>query len=419
MGTERSVKVPTRRLNRRWVQVAVMAGAWVLALLLVELTFRVAGIGSDQFLRSDSVLGVRFIASKRGLSQGVCFQAHVSINAHGWRNSELSVSKPSGVYRVLVLGDSYMAGLQVEDDETFSSVLESRLNLEELSHRVEVINFGVPSFGTDQEFLALREYGMRLAPDLVILAFYAQNDVRNNYAVLESSGNEHAKPFFDIEDGNLVELPFDDTTPAVIAAVRRVGASFRVYSSFRDSLLRIPVAHQLLYKLGIVGIVPQPALPAEPQGSIVWRWPGRWPRQTEVYRRDYPVELSHAWSITERVIVEIRNEAQTGGADFLLVGIADPLAVLPEVLLRQMVPGDTANPLERDKPTRRLQRLSLENGSDFVSLVHAFRARIGETERELERYYLRCDGHWTAAGHRFAADVVAPDVAARIAELSR
>ena len=221
-----------------------MAGAWFLALLLVELTFRAAGIGSDQFLRSDAVLGVRLIASKRGLSQGECFRATVSINAHGWRSSDVSVSKPEGVYRILVLGDSFMAGLQVEDDETFSSVLERRLNHEGFPHRVEVINFGVPSFGTDQEYLSLREYGMRFAPDLVVLAFYAQNDVINNSSVLESAGNEHPKPFFDIDNGRLVALPFEDPTPAVLAAVRRIGASVRMYSWFRDSLLQIPMAHQ-------------------------------------------------------------------------------------------------------------------------------------------------------------------------------
>ena len=312
-----------------------------------------------------------------------------------------------------------MAGLQVEDDETFSSVLESRLNDEGLPRRVEVINFGVPSFGTDQEYLSLREYGMRFSPDLVVLAFYAQNDVRNNSSVLESAGNEHPKPFFDLENGRLVELPFDDPTPAVIAAARRIGASVRIYSWFRDSLLQIPMAHQLLYRLGIVEIVPQPTPPTEPRGSTAWRWPGRWKQQTEVYIRDYPVELSHAWSITERTIVEIRDEAERGDADFLLVGLPDPVAVLPEPLLPHLAQAETTNPLDTNKPTALLGQLSRENGLDFLSLVPAFRSRIGESERELERYYLRCDGHWTRAGHQLAADTVVPHAAARISETSR
>ena len=154
------MKVTTRqirlRARHRGVRLAALIGGWLVACFVMEATFRIVGIGSDQFLRPDSVLGVRFIAAKRGLSQGECFQVNVSINVHGWRGSDVSVSKAEGVYRILVLGDSFMAGLQVEDDETFSSVLERRLNLERLPHRVEVINLGVPSFGTDQEYLSLR-----------------------------------------------------------------------------------------------------------------------------------------------------------------------------------------------------------------------------------------------------------------------
>ena len=120
-------------------------------------------------------------------------------------------------------------------------------------------------------------------PDLVILAFYAQNVVRNNYSVLELEGNRHPKPFFDLDNGMLVEVPFSDPTPAAIALGRRLGASFRLYSWFRDSVLQVPVAHRLLFRLGLVEIVPQQQPSAAPSESTVWRWPGRWMQQTEVY----------------------------------------------------------------------------------------------------------------------------------------
>jgi len=46
------------------------------------------------------------------------------------------------------------------------------------------VNLGVGGYGTTQAYLALREEGLRYAPDLVILAFFA-NDVLNNSHALQ------------------------------------------------------------------------------------------------------------------------------------------------------------------------------------------------------------------------------------------
>ena len=127
----------------------------------------------------------------------------------------------------------------------------------------------------------------------------------------------------------------------------------------------------------------------------------------------------HAWAITERLILKIRDEAERAGADFLLAGISDPVAVLPKSLLRDLVPGDGANMLDVDKPTKLLRKFSRENGIDFISLVQAFRDRIGDSETALGKYYLTCDGHWTRAGHQLAVELVVPKIATRIVSASR
>lgn len=401
------------------VRLALLTVGIGLAFLMAEIGCRLADIGSDQFLRQDPVLGVRFIAGKSGVNQGECYRVDISINSDGWRSPDASATNPEGCYRVLVLGDSFMAGLQVGDDETFARVLGHTLNRQELPQSVEVINFGVPSFGTDQEYLSLREYGAGFRPDLVLLAFYAQNDVLNNYAALERRGSEYPKPFFDVDNGELVEIPFSDPTPAVIALSRRVAAHFRIYPLVRNSLLRIPIAHQLLYKLGIVGIVPRSEQVAGPPEATVLRWPDRWKKQTEVYRREYPSEWIHAWSITEKILVKIRDEAELANAGFLLVGISDPVAVLPESLRAGLLQEGGDNSLNVDKPTELLRSLARENQIDFLSLVPAFRKVIGDSEEELEKYYLRCDGHWTPAGHRLAAELTAPSIAERITNPKR
>jgi len=123
-----------------------------------EFTVRLTQIGSDQMHSQDRELGLRFIESKSGLNQGSGLKARVTSNSHGWRRPETTWDKPDDVYRILVLGDTLMAAVQVNDDETSSAVMEALLNRENLSKQVEVINLGVPTFGTDQEYLVLRDF---------------------------------------------------------------------------------------------------------------------------------------------------------------------------------------------------------------------------------------------------------------------
>lgn len=410
--------------RRRWLRygfnlLAVVVSSAV-AFLLLELGLRVAGIGSDQFLRADPELGVRFIPSKTGLSQDTCYNARVSINAHGWRSPEVPLAKSKGVDRILVLGDSFMAGLQVNDGETFARVLERRLGRDGLPRRVEVINLGVPSWGTDQEYLSLRKYGLAFKPDLVLLAFYGQNDVSDNYRALVSAKSTYPKPHFDLTDDQLVAAPVSDRTPWPIAIGRELAAPLRVYPVVRDSLLRVPVAHRVLYRLGVVGVVPDAPQPAGSRTATPWRWPHRWKRQIGVYERDDDwAPRTRAWAITEEILRQLRMDVELAGTTLVVLELSSPIAVMPPSLRAGLTSDGNAQAIDADKPSRLLAALAQRRHLDLISLVPGFRERVGDSEAEFAKYYLRCDGHWTAAGHRLAADLVAPEIAARLARAGR
>ena len=395
------------------ISVLLAFAGCLVALAVVEVVVRVAGFGSDQLLRDDPVLGVRFIEAKTGLSQGPCYRANVTISSQGWRSPVFSQMKPDGVFRVVVLGDSFMAGMQVNDDETFSRVLERRLNEVGLGKRVEVITFGVPSWGTDQQYLALRQFGLRLNPDLVIVAFYAQNDVAETDLKLRSATSTYPKPYFDLRDGRLIELPFVDSTPWLIRVGRRLAADLRVYPTTRDALLTIPIAHQILYRLGIVGVVPQETQSPAPNSGTLWQWPDRWRRQIGIFELRPFADWSRAWAISEALLRRIHSEATSTGAQFLLLGIASPIEVMPPSILSGLI-NSRMNDFDADRPSKLLAQIAERNGFDVASMVPAFRQRISGNGRVFEDLFLNCDGHWTAAGHRLAAELAVPEVAARI-----
>jgi len=117
---------------------------------------------------------------------------YVCTNSKGIRGEdEYDYSKPKGKSRILVLGDSFTFGEEVNDIETFSSVLQEKLP------DVEVINFGVFGYGHDQMLIYLKEEGIKYKPDLIILGFVG-DDMRRNLL----SFRDYAKPkFFLTHDG--------------------------------------------------------------------------------------------------------------------------------------------------------------------------------------------------------------------------
>jgi hypothetical protein len=71
------------------------------------------------------------------------------------------------------------------------------------------MNFGVDGYGTAQEFLTLTEDVWQFSPDIVVLAFFPGNDVRNNSAVLEG---DKCRPFFVPHGSGVVPGgPFEDS----------------------------------------------------------------------------------------------------------------------------------------------------------------------------------------------------------------
>lgn len=161
------------------LRLALLAGTLALCALALELGLRAFWTGF--YLKEGQTYATasdtRGWANKPGITTvygEAEFAIDVTHNALGYRGHEISREKPPGVRRVLVLGDSFTYGIGVADDETFSARLERAVP------GLEVLNTGVNGYGTAQELLLLRDEGLALQPDLVLVAFF-WNDVGNNY----------------------------------------------------------------------------------------------------------------------------------------------------------------------------------------------------------------------------------------------
>lgn len=100
------------------------------------------------------------------------------INSQGFRSGkEYAYQKKPGTLRIMSLGDSFTIGFEVAEDETYSAVLERRL--QEKGIDAEVINAGVSGFSNAEALVFYQQEGVKYHPDIVILGFY-QNDLMDN-----------------------------------------------------------------------------------------------------------------------------------------------------------------------------------------------------------------------------------------------
>ncbi|MBI5056262.1 MAG: SGNH/GDSL hydrolase family protein [Nitrospirae bacterium] len=113
----------------------------------------------------------------------------VKTNNLGLRDDqEVTYDKPKDKKRILIIGDSYTFGLFVESGDAYPSILKQLLK--EDGSKYEVINAGFPGYNADEEYVWLRNEGIKFKPDIIILGFYIGNDLninRNNW-ILDSSG---------------------------------------------------------------------------------------------------------------------------------------------------------------------------------------------------------------------------------------
>jgi hypothetical protein len=95
-------------------------------------------------------------------------------NSKGLRGTKEHAPRPApGVLRVALFGESFVYGEEVSDGEEFGSALEA------LDPGIEVLNFGVSGFGTDQALLRLRRDGRESAAEVVCLGVMLENIGRN------------------------------------------------------------------------------------------------------------------------------------------------------------------------------------------------------------------------------------------------
>lgn len=156
----------------------LVAGATLLSLLACEALARWTPLVRVAVARSNAVpwLTRDFYRLVDGCGYEIIPHATAEISNLGMRGPDRAATKPAGVKRILVVGDSVAYGIGVGAEQTFSAVLEKILATYHPDAPVEVLNSGVAGYNTAQELAFLEQRGFALEPDAIVLA-YCPNDV--------------------------------------------------------------------------------------------------------------------------------------------------------------------------------------------------------------------------------------------------
>ena len=103
-------------------------------------------------------------------------------NSLGLIGGQISIKKPENVFRILILGDSFTEGLQVEEGRNFCEQLQHSLNKNSplTDKYFEVINAGVSGYSPISGYLFFKRELTGLKPDIVILQTFANEVFEDN-----------------------------------------------------------------------------------------------------------------------------------------------------------------------------------------------------------------------------------------------
>jgi hypothetical protein len=151
----------------------------------------------------------------------------LTTNAVGLRGRrEYTPVPPPGVQRVLAVGDSFVFGEKLRDEESLPAQLETALSRH---GRWEVLNLGVPGYGTDQQWLRLQRLGFRYRADVVVLGFF-EDDARRNIMYFR----DYAKPVFELDGGQLAlrNVPVPSPEELLTRPARGLPCRLRILCAF-------------------------------------------------------------------------------------------------------------------------------------------------------------------------------------------
>lgn len=281
--------------------------------------------------------------------------------------------QPPAAYRVLALGDSFLAAIQVEYEQTLTALAEERLT-RELQAPVRVVNAAVGGWGPSHYRLKAREQLARCRYDLVVVFLYLGNDVTGKDIETFAPRKATIRHRFHWPRRATWASVVDDLLYPINDVLERRSHLF---------VLAKNRAWHVLARLGLT---------ARSFPSVLLR----------------EEASSDRWWVTSGVCGKLAEEAGRQGVPVLFVLLPGVCEIDREVA-ESTARAFGADPLELDidQPSRRMSSELGRRGLAVLDATPALRAAHAAGREDL---YGTVDPHFGLAGHEVVAAVLTPRV---------
>lgn len=363
------------------------------ALVITDIGIRIANHWFPYFYCSDPYRGWGLNPLAHGWyrREGL---SYLRINRDGFRGPDYPLQKPPGVIRIAVLGDSYVEAMQVAENETFTAVIERDLaDCPALKgKRFEAINFGVDGYGTAQELAVLQRKAWAYSPDIVVLAIFLGNDIRNNSVSLEP---DRCRPFY-VFEGNELKLagPWIDSPSFRLWCMARFDyRDLRLVEMFRNTLEAVREGSA------------RPTANRPVESAINYN----------IYKPPTDPVWADAWRVTEGLVVAVNEDATRHGAMFLAVTEDTGIQVWPDPAVRERFARHLGVP-DLFYPDRQIEELGARDGFAVLAMAPQLQAYAQSHHQFLHGFKNTPMGfgHWNATGHAEAGRLISQRLCAMI-----
>ena len=335
-------------------------------------------------VRHHETMGHLYVPNLNARLPNECGGYFLKTNSEGFRSNH-EFRQPRGERpRIIFLGDSFLAGDNIENAERFSDRIGHILD-------AETYNYGLSGSGTDQQLLIHEEFASRVEADLIVLAASVDSIQRIQVSHRESIDRVTRervlvpKPYFTLEGGGLrrhnQSVPRERPGAGTLDTSTRgsgppaAGAIDAVVNWYRRSPSTQRIRRHVLERL-------------PPLQSLVYRISGIQPYA------DYRSSESPGWRLMHAILE--RLFARVAPIPVLLV----PLPPYPFLL-------------HRAKPIYQQLYGALENHERGIHVLDITSPLARRSWRERNRLTFQHDPHFSSHGHDEVARLVAGEIERR------
>lgn len=374
----------------------------IIGISLLEFGVRMLGAKPETYLRKFSqyhpMLGWVKTPNMEGEFRRGDVNIHEKMNSKGLRDAEYEYEKPAGTVRILVLGDSFTEGYDVNIENVFTEILEQKLN-KELSavtgSRYEVINAGTGGYSTDQEYLFYKLEGYKYNPDVVIMMTYAANDIWYN---IESRYGNYHKPLYMIKEDTLLLMNTPLPEPKKQEFIKNLFRDMALYPIVTKIVLtKLPGLAEYLSKWGFISKSTLEVAGPNAKFSSAQKYPSSF----SIFEKHQSDRVAAAWKITDALIKNLNTVTESNGSKFILFSIPDRFQIYQQSWENtKKLYGVDESIWDRDLPDSLLSTIAKNYAIPFLNMKEYLSQKTSVWEQ------LYNGVHWNEKGNEIAAKFI-------------